>query len=116
MLESQLLAGVLGCRAVTGRIRAGYVRIMRANGLHIVSFWEHVARDKGFMGDLLQADPHEWQAAMHAYTRTKNAIDHHIEHWICVYWDERQAQWRLLDANDVFLKAHSDIDIGFHLP
>jgi hypothetical protein len=116
MLESHFLASMLRYHAIPVRIRAGYFRNIRTNGPHIVMFWEHILREKGDMGDLLAKDPQQWLEEVHAYTLKQNVIDHHIEHWICEYWDERQERWRLLDANNVFLKAHSDIDVDFHLP
>lgn len=116
MLESHLLASLLRYRAIPVRIRAGYFRNIRTNDPHIVRFWEQVLREKGRMSELFKQAPQRWQEEVNAYTHKKNIIDHHIEHWICEYWDERQKQWRLLDANNVFLKAHSDIDVDFHLP
>lgn len=68
------------------------------------------------MGDLLQHDPQKWRAETSAHTIRQNELDHHIEHWICEYWDQSQGKWGLLDANNTFLKAHSDIDVDFHLP
>lgn len=116
MLESHLLAGMLRSRQIPARIRAGYFKDIRANSPSIVSFWEQVARAKGNEEDLLKTDPEKWREENNAYTRRQNEINHHIEHWLCEYWDEQQRQWRLLDANDTFLKAHSNLDVGFHLP
>ena len=64
----------------------------------------------------MMSDPEKWRQENNAYTTKQNAINHYIEHWACEYWDENQKQWGLLDANNTFLKAHSDIDITFHLP
>jgi hypothetical protein len=54
---------------------------------------------------------------MNAITmRQQIEVDKHIEHWICEYWEKNEERWRLLDANDTFLEASSDIHVGFFLP
>jgi len=115
MLESHFLAGLLRYRGIPIRVRAGYFRNIRAKRDHVVDFWERTSREKGVMANLLRKNPAAWRWRNRAYTRRQNEIDHHIEHWICEYWDPRQRKWRLLDANNTFLKAHSDIETGFRL-
>lgn len=116
ILESYLLAGMLCYKRVPARIRAGYFKDIRADGPHVVRFWEQVARAKGQMDGLLGADAEKWREENNAYTRRQNEINHRIEHWVCEYWDEREQKWRILDANTAFLKAQSNIVTGFHLP
>jgi hypothetical protein len=116
MLESHFFAGLLRHQGIPVRVRAGYFRNIRENGDHIVDFWEAVSREKGVMRDLLDRDPRAWRRQSRAYTRKQNEIDHHIEHWICEYWDPGRRNWRLLDANNTFLWAHSGIRTGFRLP
>lgn len=61
--------------------------------------------------------PKAWKEAMNAITmRQQIEVDKHIEHWICEYWEKNEERWRLLDANDTFLEASSDIHVGFFLP
>lgn len=115
MLESHLLAGMLRYRGIPVRVRAGYFRNIRSDGDHILDFWERTSREKGVMAALLRKDPEAWSRMNRSYTRRQNEIDHHIEHWICEYWDRRARRWRLLDANNTFLKAHSNVETGFRL-
>ena len=114
MLEAHLLAGMLRHAGIPARVRAGYFRGIRGDGGHIVLFWERVMREKRVQSELLERDPVAWATSVNAYTAHKNEIDHRIEHWICEYWDG--SEWRLLDANTAFLEAHSNLDVGFHLP
>lgn len=115
MLESHFLAGLLRYRGIPVRVRAGYFRNIRGNRDHVVDFWEKASREKGVMGDLLRRNPEAWKRQNRAYTRRQNEIDHHIEHWICEYWDPGRRKWTLLDANNTFLEAHSGIRTGFRL-
>ncbi|MFX0093563.1 MAG: hypothetical protein ACFFBD_17560 [Candidatus Hodarchaeota archaeon] len=116
ILESHFLAGMLRYKNIPARIRAGYFKDIRANSTHVLRFWEKVLREKGVNEELLKEDPEKWKEDINAYTGKKNDINHFIEHWICEYWDETKKRWRQLDANITFLKAHSNIDVGFHLP
>ncbi len=116
MLESHLLAGLLRSRGFAVRIRPGYFRGIRRHRERVVAFWETVSREKGIRKALLRRDPSNWREVVSAETIRQNAIDHHIEHWICEYWDPRGTRWRLLDANNAFLKAHSGLDVGYRLP
>ena len=116
MMESHLLTSMLRHRRIPVRIRAGYFRDVYTNEEHLVAFWEKNARVKGVAADLLETDPEEWLEVNHSYTRGQVAANKHVEHWIAQYWDEEREEWRLLDANNTFLKAMSDIDVGFHLP
>jgi hypothetical protein len=115
ILESYLLAGMLRFRNVPARIRAGYFKDIRANHSHILRFWEGVQRAKHLSDEPLK-NPEKWRAEVDEFTKKQNEINHHIEHWICEYWDDKEKEWRLLDANNTFLKAHSNIDVGFRLP
>jgi hypothetical protein len=116
VLESHLLAGLLRHRGFAARVRAGYFAGIRGNGAHVVRFWEQLGREKDAVADLTEAGAQEWREQNNAFTRQQNQIDHHIEHWVCEYWDDGSRRWRILDANTDFLKAHSDITTGFHLP
>ncbi|MGD2086088.1 MAG: hypothetical protein PVH61_07890 [Candidatus Aminicenantes bacterium] len=116
MKESHLLAGMLRYKNIPVRIRAGFFKDIRANSAHVIKFWEKVSKEKGSEAELLEKDPVKWKEVNNAYTKKQNDVNHYIEHWICEYWDKNQEKWRLLDANNTFLKAHSDIDVGFHLP
>jgi hypothetical protein len=116
ILESYLLAGMLRYKRFPARIRAGYFKDVRANGPHVVRFWEQVGRAKGQADGLPEAEAEKWREENNAYTRRQNEINHHIEHWVSEYWDERARQWQILDANTTFLRAHGDIVTGFHLP
>jgi hypothetical protein len=86
------------------------------NEEHLVDFWEKNARAKGVAKALLEEDPERWVEVNHEYTRQQVAVNKCVEHWAAEYWDETHNTWRLLDANNTFLKAMSDIEIGFHLP
>jgi len=117
MLESIFLTGLLRHRGISSRVRAGYFADTMGNADHVVAFWEDVCRARGIAGDLLASDPEEWVRVMHGITRREQIdVDKHIEHWVCEYWDIEAQRWRLLDANDTFLRASSGLDIGFHLP
>ena len=76
------------------------------------SGYNHPPVDEG----LLATNPSEWERSIEEFAEKQVSHDHHIEHWICEYWDADLEDWRLLDANNVFLKALGNIDIGFHLP
>jgi len=97
------------------RIRAGYFRDVYTNEDHLVSFWEKNARERGVAKQLLEEDPERWREVNHEYTRNQVEANKCVEHWVAEYWDEEQKAWRLLDANNTFLKAMSDIDMDFHL-
>ncbi len=116
VLESHFLTGMLRYKGVPARIRAGYFKDVRANGPYVVKFWEKTLRVRGVNGELLKTDPKKWREEINAFTSKKNAANHYIEHWICQYWDENKKKWRLLDANNTFLEASSNIKVGFHLP
>ena len=117
MVESIFLTGLLRHRNIPARIRAGYFKNTIKNSAHIVNFWENVCRVRGVMGELMEEDSTAWKKLMNEITmRTQISVDKHIEHWICEFRDANEKRWRLLDANDTFLKASSDIDVGFHLP
>jgi len=116
MLESHLLTGLLRYKEVPARIRAGYFKNVRGNADVVLSFWEDVSRAKGIEQELLEQDPAAWKQAMNRITQEQIDVDHHIEHWICEYWDSREKKWRLLDATNTFLLASSGIDVGFLLP
>jgi hypothetical protein len=115
VLESHFLAGLLRHRGHRVRIRVGYFKNIRGDAEHVVAFWERVMREKGVQEELLERDPARWRETVNAYSRRQNEVDHHIEHWICELWDEAAAQWRLLDANDEFLRAHSGLEVDFFL-
>lgn len=116
MLESHFLAGLLRAKGIPTRIRAGYFQGIRSNGEHIVRFWRAALRARAADDELLRTDPARWEAQLDALSRHNNEIDHHIEHWICEVPDSAGARWQLVDANRSFLKAHSDLDVGFMLP
>lgn len=116
-LESHLLAGMLRYKQVPVRIRAGYFKDIRdVDRGHILRFWEDNLREKRINPELLDKDPAEWKRQLDEYSAAKNAVNHYIEHWIAEYWDQSLQRWRLIDANNAFLRAHSAIDVGFHLP
>jgi len=117
MSESHLLASMLRYRQIPVRIRAGYLRDVYNHDVeHTVAFWEKNARAKGVAAQLLQEDPDRWREVNHEFTRNQVADNKCVEHWVAEYWDDEREEWRLLDANTTFLKAMSDIDVGFHLP
>lgn len=116
MLEAHLLAGLLRAKGIPVRVRAGYFRNIRANTEHIVRFWEQNLRAKRVDADLLERDPEQWRTRNHALSSRLNAIDHHIEHWLCECRDPATGRWRLLDANTDFLLAHSGIVVDAYLP
>ena len=115
VLESHFLAGLLRHRGHRVRIRVGYFTNIRSNAEHVVAFWGRVMREKGVQEDLLERDPELWRETVNAFSQRQNDVDHHIEHWICELWDEEAAEWKLLDANDDFLRAHSGLEVGFFL-
>jgi hypothetical protein len=115
VLESHFLAGLLRRRGHRVRVRVGYFQNIRGNAEHVVAFWEQVMREKGVEAELLARDPDQWRETVNAYSRHQNAVDHHIEHWICELWDDEERRWRLLDANDEFLRAHSALEVDFFL-
>lgn len=114
--ESHFLAGMLRSKNIPVRIRAGYFKNIRANSDHVVAFWEKTIREKQADNPNVQSDYESWRKNLNEYSTWKNKIDHHIEHWACEYWNEKESQWQLLDANNTFLFAHSNIKIGYHLP
>ncbi len=117
MLESVLLTGMLRYKGIPARIRAGYFKDIMANQEHVINFWENVSRAKGVESELREQDPDQWKELMNRITKQEQVdVNKHIEHWICEYWDKNEGRWRLLDANDTFLKASSGLDVGFHLP
>ena len=116
VLESYFLAGLLRRRGHRVRVRVGYFRNIRGNREHVVAFWERVMREKRVERELLERDPDRWRETVNAYSRRLNAVDHHIEHWLCELWDQEERGWRLLDANDDFLRAHSGLEVDFFLP
>jgi hypothetical protein len=117
MLESVFLTGLLRYKGIPARIRAGYFKDIMANQEHVINFWENVSRAEGVESELLEQDPEQWKELMNSITKREQVdVNKHIEHWICEYWDKKEERWRLLDANDTFLKASSGLDIGFHLP
>jgi hypothetical protein len=116
-LESHLLASMLRYRKIPVRIRAGYFKDIRdGDRTHILQFWERNLREKGVSAELLKKDPAEWKRQVDEYSAAKNAVNHYIEHWVAEYWDASAGAWRLLDANTTFLRAHSAIEVGVHLP
>jgi hypothetical protein len=115
VLESHFLAGLLRHRGHRVRIRVDYFKNIRRDAEHVVAFWEQVMREKGVQEDLLERDPEQWRETVNAFSQRQNDVDHHIEHWICELWDEEAAEWRLLDANDEFLRAHSGLEVDFFL-
>lgn len=116
MLESAFLACLLRHQSIPARIRAGYFKNIMGDSEHVISFWENVSRAKGIQKELLEKDPTEWKQVMNNVTRKQQVeVDKHIEHWICEYWDKEENRWRLLDANNTFLKASSNIDVGYQL-
>lgn len=60
--------------------------------------------------------PEKWLKVNHDETRHQVAINKCLEHWVAEYWDGKQRQWRLLDANYTLLKAMSGIELGHVLP
>ncbi len=117
MLESAFLTGLLRYRGIPARIRAGYFEDIMENRDHVVAFWENVSRARGIERELMEENPQRWKEIMNAITiREQIEVDKHIEHWICEYWDKNEERWRLLDANDTFLKASSGLDVGYQLP
>lgn len=116
LMEAHFLAGLLRYKHVPVRVRAGFFQGIRTNSAHIVAFWNENLRQKGVLEALQEELPTAWSMRTSAFTRWQNAINHHMEHWICEYWDHDRRRWRLLDADNTFLKAHSDIDVGIHLP
>jgi hypothetical protein len=115
-LEAHLLAGMLRHKGFAVRMRAGYFKDIRTNRQHILEFWQKNLKEKRTNAELLDRDPEEWKRQLDAYSAAKNRVNHYIEHWIAEYWDKELKRWRLLDANNTFLKAHSNIEVGFHLP
>jgi hypothetical protein len=116
VLESHLLAGLLRHRGIPVRIRAGYFANIRADGEHGARFWGKAAVARARHEGLSEAQQAVRGADARAYTRRQNQVDHHIEHWICEYWDDGGQRWQLLDANTDFLRAHGNIETGFRLP
>lgn len=114
-MESHLLASLLRHQGYPVRIRAGYFRNVQNNLDHITRFWTNALLARRVDEDLLTKNPDEWKRAIEEFAEKQVSNDHRIEHWICEYWDADLKDWRLIDANDVFLKALCDLDVGFHL-
>jgi hypothetical protein len=53
----------------------------------VVRFWEQLGRERDAVADFTEADAEKWRDQNNVYTRGQNVIDHHIEHWVCEYWD-----------------------------
>ncbi|HET8776253.1 MAG TPA: hypothetical protein VFN76_01205, partial [Candidatus Limnocylindria bacterium] len=116
MVESHFLAGLLRAKGIATRVRAGYFQNIRENHQHTLAFWRDALRARATDDELLETDPDRWQAELDAYSQHLNEIDHHIEHWLCEVRDDDTGEWRLLDANRSFLKAHSGLDVDYELP
>jgi len=117
ILESVFLTGLLRSKNIPSRIRSGYFKDTMSNREHIIAFWENVSRVKGIEKDLLDENADVWKEVMNNLTiRQQIETDKHIEHWVCEYWDQKDETWKLLDANNTFLKASSNIEVGYHLP
>ena len=117
MTESTFLTGLLRYKKIPARIRAGYFKNTMVNANHVINFWENNVRGRGIRADLLKENPEEWKTLMNDITRREQIeVDKHIEHWVCEFWDQDQMKWRILDANRTFLKASSDIEVGYFLP
>ena len=114
--ESFFLAGLLRYKEIPARVRAGYFKNINQYPDHVITFWEEVARYKGFNKELLKEDPDKWKTNQNAYTQSQIDVDHHIEHWICEYWNEKKQEWVLLDANKDFLRLSSNLEVGYELP
>lgn len=114
--ESYFLAGLLRAKNIPVRIRAGYFKNSNKNAQHFIDFWEGVAKYRGFSAQLLIDDSVAWKENQNAYNKSQLDADHHIEHWICEYWNKEKEQWILLDANNDFIKLSSNIDVGYELP
>lgn len=115
MSESHFLAGLLRFKEIPVRLRAGYFKDISSNQEHFKKFWMKVARVKGWSRGLLN-NPQKWKENINAFLNRQLSANHYIEHWVCEYWDKNEKNWRILDANDMFLKACSGIEVGFHLP
>jgi len=115
MSESHFLAGLLRYKNIPARLRAGYFKDISSNEEHFIEFWMNVARENEWAGDLLN-DQEKWRENITAFLNRQLSANHYLEHWVCEYWDKREKKWRILDANDTFLKASSGIEVGFHLP
>jgi hypothetical protein len=117
MTESIFLTGLLRYKNIPARIRAGYFKDTMIKSDHVISFWEDNVRGKGIREDLMKENPQEWKKLINEITRREQIeVNKHIEHWVCEYWDGNENKWRVLDANTSFLKASSDIEVGYHLP
>jgi excinuclease ABC subunit A len=114
--ESYFLAGLLRHKGIPARVRVGYFKNINQFPDHVIAFWEEVARYKGFNEQLLKDNPDEWKKIQNAYTQSQIDVDHHIEHWICEYWNKENQKWVLLDANNDFLKLSSNLEVDYELP
>jgi hypothetical protein len=114
MSESHFLAGLLRYKNIPARLRAGYFKDISSNEEHFIKFWMNVAREKEWAGNLLSGQE-KWKENITAFLNRQLSANHYIEHWVCEYWDETEKKWRILDANNTFLKASSGIEVGFHL-
>lgn len=114
--ESYFLTGLLRNKGIPARVRAGYFKNINQHPSHIIAFWEEVARYRGFNAQLLKEDPDAWKKNQNTYTQSQIDADHHIEHWICEYWNEEKQEWILLDANKDFLRLSSNIEVDYELP
>lgn len=113
--ESYFLAGLLRFKNIPVRIRAGYFKNINEHSDHVIDFWEKVAKYRGYNQELLQNDSLTWKKNQNAYNQSQIDADHHIEHWICEYWNKEKQQWVLLDANKDFLKLSSQIEVDYEL-
>jgi hypothetical protein len=116
ILESHVLAGMLRHRGIPARVRAAYFRNIMAHPDITLQFWRDALRARDQPGDLVGDGLRRWEGEVDELTRRQIANDHHIEHWVCEYWDSALEHWRLLDANNAFLRTHSGIEVPFELP
>jgi len=116
MLEAHFLGGLLRSKSIPVRMRGGYFTNIRSDHNHIVNFWRENLTIKNQENPSFKENPEQWIEKLDILSQEKNAINHHIEHWVCEYWDSEEKKWVILDANDNFLKAHSNLDVGFYLP
>ncbi len=116
ILESHLLAGFLRHRSFKVRVRVGYFRNVENNLPLTTRFWLNALAARGVDLKRLREDSRGWEREVRELTAKQFAIRHRIEHWICECFSERTGSWTLLDADKVFLKAHSGITVPFALP
>ena len=114
--DAYLLSGMLRHENKKARIRAGFFKDVREDTARVMQFWDKVSKTKAKISSYSEEETMEWMALNRKLTRMQNLNKHYIEHWICEYWDENSKSWILLDPNNLFLKYHSGIEIGFKLP